>query len=634
MAIHNTQQTETAAAPSSAPAASPSPKMNYTNNNISQAAPQEMAFSFHGSSLINSPVNENPGSDRLLTLDSNLSKVLTGAEHFDFKTFRLEAGQPTEFGSLRISLLVVAGVMKSNPKLVAYHTLILDGTGEPIEPKMHQIGGENVEEILTPSAVFDEVAVRIIQQALRNTYKNAELFSADSEVIHSGFNVNVGDNDEVGRIRIQRLAANVSVAIVTELTTRQPNFVGLNLRNWARDSNLVVTPRFERGTVSGVDELPRRQDIRIELSSQQTRQGNQQINSLNNGDRTVPISQSSAFVDFLYSPVQPQGGFAPVNPNAPKHLYSANIIITEMRSPKITTISGYLLALACVRAVTENNNWYHVFRSNGMKNSMNDIGYLNIEANIENNPSGVGSIIDTSVDSFTPANQLQYLSNIIRPGAVISVDVPESGPESWAVAAFSIASSNSPQARAAQMYIYNQAQQLTGGVFGQYFSENEDMFTNVGNRIHMGYYRDRDGQLRDIREIDYVSVAATSKDLDQIKLWSDTYSAHEIPLLMRLARRKRIIQAIAGSGDPKITGYANRVTFNGKFLAALCTALSSIGVVPRLESNPFNMQMAGRGAANWVDGAIFNPAAGGFFSQGMGMGGGFNSYSPFGGNRF
>lgn len=632
MAIHNsdTNQGSTPAVPVSAPAA---PKMQYPGHTQAQQMTDD-DFSFHGSSLINSPVNENPGSDRLLTLDNNISKVLTGAEHFDFKTFRMEAGQSTEFGSLRISLLVIAAVMKANTKMVAYHTLILEGTGEPLEAKMHNIGGENIEELITASAVYDQVAVRIIEQTLKSTYKSAELYSADSEVVPSTFNVNVGDNDEVGRIRLQRLAANVSVALVTELTTRQPTFTGLNLRKWKRDSNLVVTPRFERGSVQGVDELPRRQDIRIELSSQQNRQGNQQNVSLNNGDRSVPISLTSAFVDFLYAPVQPQGSFAPINPNAPRHLYSANIIITDMKSPKITTISGFLLSLACVRSITENNNWYHVFRSSGMKNSMADIGYLNIEANIENNPSGIGAPIDTSIDSFTPANQLQFLSNIIRPGAVISMDVPESGPESWAVAAFSIASSNSPMRAAATAHIYAQAQQLTGGVFGQYFSENESMFENVGNRVHTGYFRDRDGQLRDIREIDYVSIAATSKELEQIKLWSDTYSAVEVPLLMRLARRKRMIQSIAGSGDARFTGYANRVTFSAKFLNALTLALANIGVNPRLDSNPFNIQSMGRGTANWVDAASFNPAAGGFFSQGMGFGAGFSNYTPYGGNRF
>jgi hypothetical protein len=631
MAIHNTSN-DASNAPVSSPAPT-APKMNYTSAPpVSQAT--EDVFSFHGTSLITSPVNENPGSDRLLALDSNINKVLAGVEQIEFKTFRMEAGQSTEFGSLRISLLVVAGVLKNNPKMVAYHTLILEGTGEPLEPKMHQIGGENIEEIITASAVYDHVAAKIIESTLRNSYKSAELFSADSEVVYQTFNVNVGENDETGRIRIQRLAANVSIAIATELTTRQPNFPGLNLKKWARDSNLVVNPRFERGSVTGVDELPRRQDIRIELTSQQARQGNQQNGSLNNGDRSVMISQSSAFVDFLYAPSQPQGGYVPVDPRAPKHLYAANIIITEMRSPKITTVAGYLLALACMRAVTENNNWYHTFRSNGMKNSMNDIGFLNIEANIENNPSGIGQPIDTSMDSFTPQNQLQFLSNIIRPGAVISMDVPECGPESWAVAAFSIAASNSPMARAAQLHIYHQAMQLTGGVFGQFFNENDLMFENIGNRVHLGHYRDRDGQLRDLREIDYVSIAATSKDLEQIKLWSDTYSATEMPLLMRLARRKRMIQAIAGSGDPKFTGYANRVTFRGQFLTALTASLSSIGVVPRLDSNPFNMQTMGRGTANWVEGASFNPTAGGFFSQGMGVGAGFGNYSPYGGNRF
>lgn len=626
MAIHHTgAQTETATQPSV------SPQMNYTQ------APQQLvddSFSFHGSSLIASPINENPGSDRLITLDNNISKALADNAHIEFRTFRMEAGQSNENGVLGISMLVIAGALRSNPKMVGYHTLILDGSGEPLQPKIHQIGGENVEEIITASVGYDHIAQRLIEATVRSSYKGVDAFSADSEVVPANFNVNVGENDEPGRLRIQRLAANIAIAIATELTTRQPNFPGLNMKKWSRDSNLVVTPRFERGTVSGVDELPRRQDIRIELSSQQQRQQNQQNYSINNGDRTIQIAQSSAFVDFLYAPVQPQGAYAPVNPSAPNYKYAANIIVTAMQSPKVTTVGGYLLNLACIRAITEGNGWYHSFRSNGMRNSMSDIGFLNIEANIENDPSGVGRPIDTAMDSFGPAQQQQYLNSIIRPGAVISIDVPESGPETWALAAFSIASSNHPQAKAAQQYIYQQANLLTGGQFGLHFNDNDDMFVNTGNRVHMGYYRDSQDRLRDIREIDYVSIAAFSKDIEQIKLWSDTYTAVSIPLLVRLARRKRMIMSVAGSGDPKFTGYANRVTFSKKFTDALTASLAAIGVTPRLDNNAFGLQIVDRGVASWVDNAAFNPVVGGFFSQNMGSGGGYNTYAPFNPGRF
>lgn len=624
MAIHDTEETSTAPAPASS-------NMNFASQ--PQKQPEQKMnnqFSFHSSNIINAPISENPGDDVLMALDTSLSKALEAtSEGMEFKTVRLDRGTKNDEYELVYSMLVVVGFFKGDRKFAGYHTLILEATGDTLKPRMHNIGGEQVEELVTPSAAYDDVAIKMIETTIKTTFPGVQLFSADSQVVPSSFNPVVLDKDEAARIRIQRLAHNVALAVATELSTRLPAFTDLNMRTWARDSQLVVTPRFERGTFKGVDELPRRQDIRIEMSSQQNRQSNQQQVSVNNGDRTVKISELSAFVDLLYAPMVQQAGYMQQVPGAPKQQYAANIIVTNLWSGKIPTIGGTLLAIAGARSITENNNWYAAFRPTGASNMMTDIGYLNLEANIENSPSGVGQYFNTSLDSFTTQDLVKYLNHIIRPGAVVSVDVPESGPESWLLSVFSVASTNHAYSENARKAIYHSAQTLTGGTFGQFFTEQDQMFDNMGNRVHMGHFRGQDGEMHDLREVDYISIAAMSKDAEQIKAWSDTFTALQLPPVLRLARRKRMITALLGADNVRFTGYANRVTFSQKFLTSLTAALAAAGVVPRLDSNALGMAPAERGAASWVDSALVNPAGTSFFNSGMGMLGSTNSYAPY-----
>jgi hypothetical protein len=238
---------------------------------------------------------------------------------------------------------------------------------------------------------------------------------------------------------------------------------------------------------------------------------------------------------------------------------------------------------------------------------MYDIGKLNYEANTENNPSGVGAYVDTKTASFTLDTLATYCSTIIQNGLVISIDVPEAGPQSWYLSVFHAASMGSQQAIDV---IMNAANSLTNGNFAKYFQPGSQIFTGPSDPVHLGTYLDKNGAKRDLRDIDYLSVIHLTgdKELNTIRSWGDTFVRTDFPSMLRLSERKRIIMGLTRD-SAEITGFANRVTFTSAFLDALANGCRDTNISVRINTpmnaDDFNSQ---RAVAGFVGAGLMAPS--------------------------
>lgn len=600
---------------------------------VAQAAPQyqqqaqpkmqqqTQSFSFHSNSgIFGTPIGRAPGTEVLVSLQEKIGEIYKNAKDsaFEFHLVPLDKNSETQ---LYYSALALLSFIKGDRKQAAYHVLILEASNDAPTPLHQNVHNDMVEVVRVSSDAGDEELDKAVYGKLSAAFPGVQLYNADAMVVPRDFPLE-------DKAAVHRLALNAALATAKELEKRTPGYSDLNMAAFARDSSLVVTPRFEAGIVKNVDELPRRQDVKIIFGSQQNRQQNNN-QSLNSGDRSTGLTEISGFIDLLWAPVTQQAmyGMMPgMGYPMPTQKYVANFIITNFFSPKLSTLGGVLLSLATIKAFTDQNNWYGAFRSNGVRSNMRDIGFLNIEANLGGTEGTPGQPLDTSMDSFSAADLYRYLNQIIRPGLAVSIDVPEAGPESWLLSVLSVAASNSTNSGAAQQMIYNAAQTLTNGHFGQHFPQGATMFDNIGNMVHLGWYESDKDVRRDIRDVDYVAVAAVTRNLENIKLWSDTWTAHAVALGKRLDTRQRFIREITG-GKANFTGKANRVTFSAAFIDALVKGLSSIGVQPRLDSNGLGSVVVDRGAANWIEQALVGPAPSNFFSSGT-VGGFSNNYMP------
>jgi hypothetical protein len=577
------------------------------------------SFSFHTGGLFSAPVAAGTGSEYYSKLKTALTEVYKQSN--DAVEVILLDMENTVETALAYSCLVVAVRYKKAPELgVAFHTLLLEATGDVPSSYFEQIGNRQVEVIRVASDAFDEILVAKVNERVARAFPRVPTHLVDGSVIPTSFNPE-------SREAVQKLALNAAVACTTELSVNSPDFQDLNLTKLVTDSILSVNITFNKQTVQDMVGVPARSDIAITLTSKKSANINNRNASLNSGDREIAVSQVNGFVDLMWNPLVPQN---PLNPwtqqqNQPTQLYVPRLVITNMTGGYSYTPSSVLLALATSLTLRDDSAWVQAFRPSDTPDGavdLSDIGALNFEANLAKSPTGFGERINTKDSKFTLQELGSLVGMLIQPGMMVSLDCPEVGASSWYLSLFAAAASGSQIARRG---IIEAANHLTNGAFSRHYQQ-DNMFADENNRVHLGTWRDRNGNLRDIRDIDYLAVCNLVGDRNPaaIRDWSDTWlRTQQWPLAQRLEARKKMIQAFTNE-TAKFTGFAQRVTFSSYFFEALSRAIQEtklpVRVTTPLSSSEFSNQ---RGVASFANQAMLgtgqtffnNPAMPGNFSQ-------------------
>jgi len=577
--------------------------MNQEQAQQSYQPQQPPRWSFHTGQMLGAPISRSIGSDVYIKLKENLTEMYKQTTDKNLEIALIDLDNINE-PALAFSSIIVAMRNKAHPEAgVAFHILILEATGEKLYPFMDTINGQQVEILKMPSDAYDDILVSKAREKVSKAFPNTEIHIVDSCVIPATFNPD-------DKYAVHRIALNAGLACGTEIEMNTKDFIDVNLAGATHDSSLNINVGFNRQTVEDAVGHPMRSDVLLNFESRRDNRG--KATSVNSGDREVKIAELSGFVDLLWSPVNPVSAFNPYAPMAQQmntQKYAPRLVITNLVSNHSYTIASMLMNIATSMSIRDDSNWIQAFRPMAVSDreiDMTDIGALNIEANLNNDPSGIGTRIDTKSDSFKLEDLGQLVAALIQPGLVISIDVPDSGPQTWYTHIFSIASEGHP---GAYRRIFEAAQVLTNGFFGQAFKYGEQMFVDQGNRIHNGYWIDKNGQKRDIRDFDHLAVCnlVGERNPQFIKDWSDTFLRVQYPIAMRLSARKKMIQALS-SETAVFTGFSTRVTFSAPFLSALSAAIQATGLSVRvntpLTGSDFSNQ---RGVANFVGNALLQP---------------------------
>lgn len=595
----------------------------------SARAPQRAApatMSFHTGALFAAPISRTVGSENYSKLKTNLAEIFKAAdEQVEIALIDLDnVNEP----ALAFSSIIVALRLKNNPKAgVAYHILMLASTGDKLTPIFETINSQQIEILRVTSDAVDDVLMKKAQEKVQKAFPNqAPWRVCDGTVVPANFNVE-------DKFAVHQLALNAGLACSTELQVCSEGFQDLNLVNLAHDSSLNVNIGFTRSQIPDALGSPMRSDILVNFSSKRNVQGGKYA-SVNSGDKEVKVYEASAFTDLVWAPASPQSAYNAWMPQQQLQTqkYIARLVVTNLASQMSYTPASVLLALVAAQTVREDNNWIQTFRPTPASNEidMTDIGAVNIEANLMNEPN-FGTRIDTKADSFKLADLGKLVAALVQPGMIVSLDCPEYGPQTWYTSVFMQAANGN--GRAIDI-IYEAANQLTGGNFARHFPAGSAMFVDSGNRIHLGTYTDRQGNKKDIRDIDHIAVCNLSgeRNPQAIRDWSDTFLRVQFPLAQRLAARKRMISAFTGE-TAQFDGFAQRVTFSRAFMEALTVGVRETNLAVRintpLSGADFNDQ---RGVAGFASAALMVPGQtflnnGGFgFAPQLNQGMGGNNY--------
>lgn len=573
-------------------------------------------WSFHSGGLFGAPIGADLTSEYMSKLTTGLTEIYKEANPATEITL-LSLDQSNE-PALVFSALVVCMRLKASPKAgVAYHVLICEATNKALDPIIDTVNSQQVEIMRVTSDALDQVLVKKVSERVAAAFPGVTSHMVDACVIPRTFNPE-------DKFRLQQLALNAGMAVMTELEMALPEWADFNLGVNQRDSNLLINIAFTHQQLEDAVGQPMRSDLLVQFSSQkQKEQGRQDSSLVNTGDRDAKISEISGFIDMVYSPVVPMMGYNPYAQPMPQatQKYLARMIVTNLASNFAYTPSSVLLALATSLSVRDDNNWIQAFRpvNTGKDIDLHDIGALNIEANLSNEPGQYGTRINTKEDTFRLEDMGRLIAALVQPGLVMSLDCPENGPQSWYLSMFAAASNGS---QAAYEAIYSAAQELTNGQFGKYFPQGSPMFVDTGNRVHLGTWIDAHGVKRDIRDIDTVAVANLIGDRDPqvIREWQDTFLRVNYPLAQRLAARKKIIMGLTNQ-QATFTGFAQRVTFESKFMTGLSQGIKDLGIPVRVATPLSSAAFTdSRGVATFAGQALMAPGAtfmhtGGFNQQ-------------------
>lgn len=595
-------------------------------------------WSFHQQNVVNSPVAAGVGGEYYTKMRAKLSEIYKDiAEGVDVTILALNR---QNFPALKFSALVIACRMPNlSESVVAFHTLVLEATGDRLGSVMKQIDNMPVSINRVTSDAWDAILYKTAFDAVTTQFPNCQIFSADAMVIPG--HVSSEKNPET----VENIARNAALACVSVINAATDDFGQLNLAYMDRECRFVIDVAFGNHQVYDVTGAPQRSSVLINYSSQKkTNQSIAGLETVNVADNVARICELSGFVQPIWAPLDPQTGFGfqqypqtGIPPATQK--YAAEFVITSVQTPFATSPAAVLLALSSSLALVDNDAWIQAFlpksnlggRGQDNKVDITDIGALNIAANLagETNKGNFGTAVDVAGMKGDLMEINKYLVSLFRRGLAISMDCPEAGAQSWYLSVFAEAAQGN---QAAYNQIYAAAQELTNNQFGNFFKQGEPMFTNIV-RVPLGHYVVGD-QVQDIRNIDLTAIANLfAGNPAMIHEYSGTFVERPgVSAARNLAIREGIIRD-ALNQQVTIDGYAARVTWSDKLILALSSAIAECGL-PVTVNTPLNADMlrTGQPSPTFINQSLAANTR--TFSAGYSQAARPQGQYRFGGNRF
>ena len=520
------------------------------------------------------------------------------------------------------SILVCMKEVHQGATHIGVYDLMIEGSGRPLQPNITTIDGHTIETIFTPSDIYNHKSHwDTVKKFVVDTFGvNALVHDAGCTVIPTELDKDI----PVERFQdwLHNSVQAVWAVLDIKLGSEAPAFT---LAEFGEKD--VLTARSEYGSVHGTNlvGLPVREDIELTVSAT----NNADTQGL---DMRPPreLTRVTGYIDLMYNPQHQQaqqfGGFNMMQqPQAPGIMYQPRLILTSVESmTDVVTMELQLLALSTAVQLGRGGNWWNAFRrplknynegANARKGvNLRDVGAIGYEIKDHATPGQPGNKIDTSATNFGDQQFAQMMSIFFNQQLLYTMDIEEAGELSWLQQTFIAAANKNEEARAS---ILQAANRLTLGRFEKHFPFDAPVCFDDADRIHLGYYTNSDGHLRDLRELDYLAILnlAGKDDPTLVEKWERTHLDRNIPLAVRLHERKTIIDRLL-SGSVVVKGFARRITFSEQFIKALSDSIEEAGlsVRPGNMVDTFN-QGATRGGYSF-QGQLVNPGLGNWMSSG------------------
>ena len=546
-------------------------------------------------------------------LKDRIAKTMNEQQKADFKLLVLDNNAtPVTYSSI----LVCYKEAVNGQNHIAVYSLMVESSGSPLESSTVNINGGQVEVDVVPGDIY-----------LHKSYWSVlEKFVIDSyginALVHDGGCVIVNsETEEFTEQRFNRLLHNATQAVYTIMDNKLGSVEEpFTLGEVGANDQMIARVDFTRQHEENIVGLPVRGDIIVGMSAQtqtDAQFGLQQSRQLTRVTAYVDLMYQPAAAGFAQNQMQMGGMFQQQQPMATQ-MYQPRLVMTTIDTmTDAVTMELQLLALSTALGLNRNMHWSGTFRTHKGKGNdvdLKDLGALGYEINLTGDPQAKPDRLDTRSAEFGDGEMRQLINMLIAPKLIYTLDIEEAGELSWIHQTFIAAANGNEDAR---MAILQAANNLTMGHFQTLFNAAAPVCYDDQDRIHLGYYYDREGNRRDLRELDYVAILnlAGKTNPKLVEAWEDTHRNTNIALEVRLDQRKAILRQLI-SGDIVIKGFARRVSFDNAFLDALSAAIVKSGLNVRpakgLDDNANLIQRGGYS----LDHLVVNQNVGDFFNYG------------------
>lgn len=546
------------------------------------------------------------GNRQLEELAKKLKSIYKDMEIQDFKVIKVD----NKTHNSAYSCILVCGhtttpsddSTKKGKTTVAAYPMLIEATGDIQSSRLENINTQALmpgvnnrrpEMFRVPSDAFDNVLSSIILSVVQNSYGNeAKVKLIDGTVLSTLFDV---DKEELSYVVAEIALEAIMVSLLKD-TENIELVLQTEMKQLSQHERLEYRVNTDRGTITDEAQRPVYYNWAVDLSIKNTGQYQRSINDINNEKLLI---RTTGFTDVIPVSEQIASGTVGMPLNAVR--FRPHLIIDHSYGIYTT---GWVLMNLISSLVFKDNLWLNTIKP--QKDDPNhDPGGLNILANIEGNPSGVGEKIDFFASGLTEFDVTSTLTRLFAPGMVVSLDIDMFGPQTWAYSNFAIAATGGPKQDLATRNILAAANNLTGGAFSTAFSGS--VFTNV-TQIPRGYWTDPNGTTRDLREFDVIAILNQfGNDVGAVNEFINYYLNGGYGNITAIYKILELYKKILPTAV--ITGWVIRATFSGEFMQTLESAVASAGFSATIDSPVLDNSMMFNNVGQYMSGAVINPGA-------------------------
>ena len=527
------------------------------------------------------PFSRETGGESLVKFQKAMSATLLElgvTEEDGYDLIQLDCNQYAL--PVSASLLVKAEQVGSK-SFASVFTFLIGASAGRLVPRSFQNNGATFEVPVTPGDLFDDHYWERVSQIVVTSLGVSSLEVLDGGAMVIPVDFDLEDTDGVIRSTAYYGVAGVMTALDTKLKAQSENF---SVADIGKRDRLVAHMDYSPERCYDAVGNPVRTDVAITISGV-AEQPNVPGQQLSNQQRQMPLVRVAGFMDLIYhekvalgfnmDPTQ-QMLMANAGMALPKTYYVPRFVQTvNEASFAEVSLETMLFGFLAVNLLNTNLAWTHAFKPRygvPAEEDLRDVGALGYEVPLHE--SGLGKL-DTRAATFTAEKLADILRRTIAPEMVFSVDIPEVGEMSLLQDVFRRAAEGFPDAN---NQLIAAADHLLNGKFSEFFPLGAPFVINDNNRIPMGVYQNG-ADRNDLRDLDYLALLniAGEKDLSTVMQWSSANDDINIPEDMRVDSKVRIINTAVN--DPKILGWARRITISKEAAKALAEGFRANGLV-------------------------------------------------------